>query len=153
MWEGCWVLLLPSITRIVVRTPLTMPMWLGCRSHTGLRMNAAIFGHMPEATRKVVHMSVTVHVQPTQEQAHRHLWGSTFTVNPPLATDLPHLEDGTPTTPSGTDRTATLEAVAATMLLLHGSVQYTHIWMYSHWHMGCMTLHCIHSDMYCDCNW
>ena len=33
----------------------------------------------------------------------------------------PTLKDGTPTTPSGMERTATLEAVAVTTLLLHGS--------------------------------
>ena len=48
-----------SITSMV-RTPLTMPMWLDCQSHTGLRMDAAIFGHMLEGTRKVDHMNVTV---------------------------------------------------------------------------------------------
>ena len=101
-----------------------MPMCLDCQSHTGLRMDATIFGHMLEATRKVYLMAVTVLVQPTQDSAHRYLWGRTFTVNLPLATllpSLPHLKVGTPTTPSGMERTVTLEAVAVTTLLLHGS--------------------------------
>ena len=113
-----------AITRLVVRTPLTMPMCLDCQLHTGLRMDATIFGHMLEATRKEHRMAVTVLVQPTQDPAHRHLWGRTFSVNPPLATlllSLPHLKVGTPITPSGMERTATLGAVAVTTLLLRGS--------------------------------
>ena len=121
-----------TITRMVVRTPLTMPMCLDCQSHTDLRMNATIFGHMPEATRKGYHMTATVPVRLTQESAHRHLWGRTFTVNLLLTTlvlptttfdPIPILStfiDGTPTTHSGTEETASLEVVAATMLLLHG---------------------------------
>ena len=46
--------------------------------------------------------------------------GQDFTVNLPLATVLQRLS-GTPMTPSGTERTATLGAVAVTTLLLHGS--------------------------------
>ena len=110
-----------TITRMVVRTPLTMPMWLDCQSHTGLRTDATIFGRMPEATRKAVNMTVTVPVRPTQEPAHRHLWGRISTVNLPLATHLLLLKDGTPTTLSGMERTATLGAVAVTTLLLRGS--------------------------------
>ena len=110
-----------GITSIVVRTPLTMLMCLDCQSHTGLRMGATIFGHMLEVFKRVNHTTATVPVQLIQEPAHRHLWGRTFTVNPPLATDLLRLKDGTPTTPSGMERTATLEAVAVTTLLLRGS--------------------------------
>ena len=72
--------------------------------------------------RKVYRMAVTVPVQPTQEPAHCHLWGRTFIVNPPLTIDLLIHKTGTPTTPpSGMERTATLEAVAVTTLLLRGS--------------------------------
>ena len=99
----------------------TMPMCLDCQSHTGLKMDASIFGQMLEGFKRVNHTTATVLVQPTQEPAHRHLWGRTFTVNPPLATDLPILKDGTPITPSGTERTAILGAVAVTALLLRGS--------------------------------
>ena len=92
-------------------------------------MNATIFGHMLEATGKVYRMTVTVPVRPTQEPAHRHLWGKTFTVNPPFTTTttfdpfplVSQFIDGTPTTHSGTEKTASLEVAAATMLLLHGS--------------------------------
>ena len=80
-----------TITRMVVRTPLTMPMWLDYQSQTGLGMDDTIFGHMPEATRKVYRETATVPVWPTQESAHHNLWGRTFTVNPPLATILPIL--------------------------------------------------------------
>ena len=110
-----------STFTMVVRTLLTMPMCLDCQSHMGLRTDATIFGHMPEATEKVYHMAATVPVRLTQETAHRHLWGKTYTVNLPLATALLHLKDGTPTTPSGMERTATLGAVAVTTLLLRGS--------------------------------
>ncbi len=84
-------------------------------------MDVTIFGHMQEVSRKVYRGAATVLVRFTQEPAHRHLWDRTFTVNPPLATLLLILKDGTPTTPSGTEKTATLEAVAVTTLLLHGS--------------------------------
>ena len=110
-----------TITRLVDRTPLTMPVCLDCQLHTGLRVDATIFGHMLEATRKVYRMAVTVPVQPTQEPAHCHLWGRTFIVNLPLAIDLLIHKDGTPTTPSGMERTATLEAVAVTTLSLRSS--------------------------------
>ena len=113
-----------TITREVVRTPLTMLMCLDCQSHTGHRMDATIFGHMLDGFKRVNRTTATVPVRPTQEPAHRHLWGRTFTVNLPLATHLPilpHLRVGTPTTPSGMERAATLGAVAVTTLLLRGS--------------------------------
>ena len=107
-------------TSITVRTPLTMLMLMDSQSHTDLKRDATIFGHMQQGGRRHHKIPVTVHVRPTQEPAHRHLWGRTFTVNLPLATDL-QLVSGSPTTPSGTERTATLGAVAVTTLLLRGS--------------------------------
>ena len=106
-------------TSILVRTPLTMLMLMDCQSHTDLKLNATIFGHMQEGYRKALHMTVTVPVQPTQEPARRHLWDRTITVNPPLATLLKTISNS-PITPSGTVRTATLEAVAVPTLLLRG---------------------------------
>ena len=89
----------------------------------GLRMDATIFGHMQEGTRKETHMVATVPVLLTQEPAHHHLWDRTSTANRPLVTHLPgqHLSGFSPTTHSGMERTATLEAIVVTMLLLRGS--------------------------------
>ena len=107
-------------TSILVRRALTLHMLIDCQSHTDQKLDATIFGHMPEGSRKALHMTVTVPVPPTQEPARRHLWGRTNTVNPPLATLLKTIS-GSPITPSGMEKTATLEAVAVTTLLLHGS--------------------------------
>ena len=89
----------------------------------GLRMDATIFGHMLGGTRKGTHMVATVPVLLTQETAHHHLWDRTSIVNQPLVTHLPgqHLRSFSPTIHSGMERTATLEAVVVTMLLLRGS--------------------------------
>ena len=109
-----------TITGEVVRLPLTIPMWLDCQSHTGLRMNTAIFGHMLEGNRKAFRLVVTSLALLTQEPLHLHLWDRTFTVNLPLAMSLKHFS-GSPIKLSGMERTVTLEAIAVTMLSLHGS--------------------------------
>ena len=86
----------------------------------GHRMDVTIFGHMQEGSKKALALAVTVRVLLPQEAAHHHLWDRTSTASLLHATHLP-MHSGTPTTHSGMERTATLEAVVVTMLSLRGS--------------------------------
>ena len=84
-------------------------------------MDKTTFGLMQQGVMKTVVMAVTVYVQLTQEPTDHHLWNMISTVNQPLTTSLQAAPiTGSPTTLSGTERTATLEAVAVTILSLRG---------------------------------
>ena len=41
-----------------------MLMLMDCQSHTDLKLDATIFGHMPQGSRKALHMTVTVPANP-----------------------------------------------------------------------------------------
>ena len=85
-------------------------------------MDETTFGLMQQGVMKTVIMAVTVHVKLTQEPTDHHMWDRISTVNQPLTTGLQVAPiTGSPTTVSGTERTATLEAVAVTTLSLRGS--------------------------------
>ena len=111
--------LLGSLSTILVDSgtvvqPLKTHTCLDCQSHLGLRMSANTFGHMQEGSRRAVHMTVTVHVLLAREPTNRHLFAKTFTAKLPHSTHLQNMTgSGTPTTLSGMERTAILEAAAA----------------------------------------
>ena len=63
-------------------------LYLGCQSHTDLRMIASTFGHMQEGSRRGFSISVTVLVRVFQELVHHHLFAKIFTVKRPCCTHL-----------------------------------------------------------------
>ena len=95
---------------------------LDCQSHTGLRIGATIFGHMYAGGYQDSFWPDCNWSLPTQEPVHLHLWDSSFLlrINHTLCTHLWKLtSSGSPTALSVMERTATLEAVAETLLSFH----------------------------------
>ena len=67
----------------LVTLALMKPMYLASQSHMGLRIDAPIFGHMQEGSRKAMHIYVTVPVLLTQEPDHQDFYCETATFYPP----------------------------------------------------------------------